>query len=357
MTKTKTRNSSIELLRILAALFVIMLHYSDGRAFTYVSEGSAHQYVLFAIESIGICAVDLFVLISGYFLSGTQKRSVLKGLELLVQVVVFGEAKYIISSLISHTALSLSTMIKLLIPNNYYVILYLAVYFVSPYINLVLKNLTKKQWNQFVVILLLLFSAWPTLVDFLEELRGSDWFGLSTVAAWGAQQGFNVVNFTLLYILGGYLRYHGLPEKCNRIRILLPAWLVTVGLIFVWALISQRMTRTEMHSAWVYHNPLVILSAVLLFCIFARMEMRSKVINALAAASFTSFIFHNKIMELYKIREAVESNIAVMLGHILFVAVSAYLMAWVAHVLYHWATDWVYKKLGKFSLLETKEVV
>ncbi len=47
MNEKKERESGIELLRILTMLGVVMLHYNDGRAFKYVTEGSHSQYILF----------------------------------------------------------------------------------------------------------------------------------------------------------------------------------------------------------------------------------------------------------------------------------------------------------------------
>lgn len=357
MGKSSTRHSGIECLRILAALFVVMLHYNDGRAFTYVAEGSGNQYLLFLIESIGVCAVDLFVLISGYFLCSTQKRSVLKPLELIVQVIVFREAEYVIKVLIGQSAISIKQMVVLLVPNNYFVILYAAVYFISPYINVLMRNFTKKQWHQLIAILVLTFSVWPTLVDLSEEVLGSEWFGLSTVSAWGSQQGFNVVNFLLMYVLGGYLRYCGIPEKYNKTRILLPVWIGSVVGIFVWSLITQKLTLMELRSAWVYHNPLVILSTVVLFAMFTNLKITSKVINNLSSAAFTCFLLHSKILGLFDIETAVQSNMGLLLMHILFVALCSYLLAWVVHKLYHFMTAWAFKLIARIKWCKAVEYI
>lgn len=66
-TKMKKRLSNIELLRILAMSGVVILHYNnvamDG-ALAYVEHNSINYYVLLFLESLTICAVDLFILIS-----------------------------------------------------------------------------------------------------------------------------------------------------------------------------------------------------------------------------------------------------------------------------------------------------
>ena len=87
----KQRQSNIELLRILAILVVILLHYnndSSGGGFRFVEPGSLNQGILFLIECCAVCAVDLFVLVSGYFLSKTEKRDPWKAVELVVQVIL-----------------------------------------------------------------------------------------------------------------------------------------------------------------------------------------------------------------------------------------------------------------------------
>lgn len=84
----KTRYSGIELLRILTICGVILLHYNDERAFKWVDQGTVNQYILFGVESMCICAVDLFMIISGYFLCQTQKRAAIKPLELLFEITL-----------------------------------------------------------------------------------------------------------------------------------------------------------------------------------------------------------------------------------------------------------------------------
>lgn len=89
------RSSNIELLRIFAILGVIVLHYNNadmGGGFRFVLPGSLNYYLLHFLENLFICAVNLFLLISGYFLCTSFKRSLLKPLQLLIQVILFLQA-------------------------------------------------------------------------------------------------------------------------------------------------------------------------------------------------------------------------------------------------------------------------
>lgn len=92
--KDNTRNSSIELLRIVSMIGVVILHYNGGGAFRYVTEGSVNEYYLYATESVFICAVNVFIMISAYFLCTTYERKFIKVVELIMQVVVFNYIFY-----------------------------------------------------------------------------------------------------------------------------------------------------------------------------------------------------------------------------------------------------------------------
>ena len=66
----KERQSNIELLRIFLMLGVIILHY-NGVGALYSAHGINYLIVI-GLESLCICAVDLFMLISGYFSARLQ---------------------------------------------------------------------------------------------------------------------------------------------------------------------------------------------------------------------------------------------------------------------------------------------
>ena len=69
------RQSNIELLRILAIMGVIVLHYGNpsmGGGRSDVKESSINSYVLYLVISLFACAVDLFMIISGYFMCNSK---------------------------------------------------------------------------------------------------------------------------------------------------------------------------------------------------------------------------------------------------------------------------------------------
>ena len=129
-------------------LGVIILYYSNvdvGDGFKHVAEGSLNYYILYTLGSATICAVGLFTLISGCFLSIPKRRALWKPIELLSQVMLFNLVIYLVRSIIAGYKLSAKAVMSSMIPANYFVVLYAVVYIISPYINLLLETLTRKQ--------------------------------------------------------------------------------------------------------------------------------------------------------------------------------------------------------------------
>ena len=84
------------------------------------------------------------------------------------------------------------------------------------------------------------------------------WWGLSTIGAWGNQQGFNIVNFILLYCIGAICKLNNIVDKWKSFKYLIPLLIGIVVMVFLWAYFEESITRFGMRSAWCYHNPLVI---------------------------------------------------------------------------------------------------
>lgn len=69
--KQKKRNSSIELLRIIAMLMIIVLHFVGP--YTNLDKSIKNYYLIQFVESISIIGVNIFVIISAYFLMEIKK--------------------------------------------------------------------------------------------------------------------------------------------------------------------------------------------------------------------------------------------------------------------------------------------
>lgn len=346
----KNRKSNIELLRIFAVLGVIILHYKNpemGGGMAYVTENSINYHLLLVLESMFVCAVDVFVLISGYFLCTSKRRSLWKPIKLITQVMLFGLASYLVRSIF--IGFSIKSMIGNMIPANYYVILYVTVYIISPYINVVFENVTKKQMRLFAVASFALFSVYPTLVDIFSEITGNEWMGLSTIGILGDQSGYTIVTFVLMYILGAYLRLGENTLKTWSTRLISGILLTCIVILTLWAKANLTFRGLD-GSAYYYCNPVVIFMAMLMFELFSRFEIKNdrmkKLINIMAEGVFSVFLLHSHFLKYINIEMFVRRSLLIMLMHIVVSSGMIYTICWCVHIVYHKITDPLFGKLA-----------
>ncbi|MBO5478802.1 MAG: hypothetical protein J6A04_03700 [Clostridia bacterium] len=323
----KERESNIELLRIISILGVIVLHYNNpqiGGGFKFVIPNSINYWILMTLESIFICAVNVFIIISGYFLIEKKSRNLWKVIELILQVVLIELAFYIFKDCIIERSFSIKGLINSLIPTNYFVILYSTLFIISPYINKIVSQINLKEYKKFLIILFIIFSIYPTIIDLASEIFDRDFFGLSTIGAYGSQFGYTIVNFILMYLIGGYIyKSKCFAERKKLIRYFVLNLIIIIG----WSCINTI-------TAWEYSNPFVIIEAILIFMIFRSMNLKSKIINKLAKGCFFTFLLHGKLLNFIKIELFAKKHFLIMSIHIVISTVLIYMICYVIFIIY-----------------------
>ena len=349
MTKIE-RQSNIELLRILAIMGVIVLHYNNpviGGGITYAEESSVNFYILYLLESLFACGVDLFLLLSGYFMCESTKRNIWKPIELVIQVMIFREVIYLVKVACHIVSFSIKSAVTTLIPANYFVILYCAVFMLSPFINILIDKLTVKSFGTLMLLSMVLFSVAPTIVDVLGEVRGDQFLGLSTIGMYGSQWGYTVVNFILMYLIGAYLRKsqsNFLEWKNWKLVLYL---IVDMLLLVLWARLNDKTGFFTERSSWEYCNPLIIFEAFIIYTLFSRIKLGvNKAINYLAEGVFTVFLLHQVFIPYLQIEKFVTGNPLIMIFHVFGCAIILYMGCWCVHKIYHWITDPIFIRLS-----------
>ena len=194
------------MLRLFAGMAVVMLHYNYGYAFPIIDDVSTpNRLLLYGMEALCVPAVNVFLLISGFFLFRTEKRSLGKIINLFVLVIFFRELFYLGPVALGRHPFEWSLFLSALIPNVYFIVLYSVVYLVSPYINIIIRRLSNKGILRLLLILFLVLSVEPWLVDILVKTTGKTWVGLSMIAFSGADGGQTLTHFIFMYVIGACL--------------------------------------------------------------------------------------------------------------------------------------------------------
>lgn len=301
----------MDLERVLLTVFVIILHLNNrdmGGALNLVNTGTAAEIMIRFFESASICAVDAFLMLSGYFAAVRHPKSdyasgsvspngnrsdsgipVRKSVLLLLTCSFYRVTGYICYIIfITPGDFNIRTFIGYMLPNNWYVCLFVTVLLLSPFINRLLSALNDRERSILTGLSLFLFSAVPMFVTMMGEIEGVDIRGLSTVTWQGDGMGFNAAVFVTCYIVGYSIR-------CSRDywdRFGVSFYLV---MYFLTSALTAAVSRfTE--SVWHYSDLLVIMEAAMLTLAFTRVSVRSdrigKVISALAGCSLGIFLWH-----------------------------------------------------------------
>lgn len=345
--KARERESNVELLRILAMLGVVALHYNNpsiGGGLAFAEGNAVNTCMLYGVEALFVCAVDLFVLISGYFMATSSRRGLGKPLELVVQTTVFAVLCYLAGCALGSAELTVKGVVWALLPTNYFVVLYVALYFASPYINRAMVGLSVRALRRMVIVLGVVFMAYPEAVDVLGEAVGRQFVGMSTVGMYGSQWGYTIVNFAMMYVVGAYLRLTGGSTRVSTSKLAI-ALCATVLALAAWGYADHRVGYEVEPSGWEYCNPLVALEAVLAFTLFKRLDLGSnRVINVLAKGSFTVFLLHGFLLGQVDVEPYAAGNPALLVLHLACTCVGIYLACWLAWLVYDKATAPIWRR-------------
>ncbi|MBR5089249.1 MAG: acyltransferase [Ruminiclostridium sp.] len=353
MADRANRQSNIELLRIIAACGVIILHYNNpkiGGGYAAVTDGSINQAIMTFFESLSICAVNLYVLISGYFMRGSMKRDFLKPVGLIAQLVVFELAFCLIKELPKGNSLDFRTVLGYFTPSYWFVFVYIALYLISPYINLVWTHLSDSGKKTLLLILAGLFSVYAIIPDIVQYYYQDDIYGASTIGLFGSQAGYTIVNFVLVYLIGCYLKDREDKGKKTGSGKLLLWLLLTVAAIMGLTYLEKTITGRDIFAttAYNYEHPLVIIESVLVFLLFRNINMAgNSVINKLAVASFPAYLIHMNLLEYCGIDRFVQENPALLTAHILGCTIVMYLISFVLYLIYDLVTKPLFAVIAK----------
>lgn len=278
-----TRESNFELLRLIAMFMVLMLHVNFASdKFHWPQAFHADPVAAWtraAFEYAAIPAVDIFVMISGWFRIRANRRGLLSYLLQILYFVIIGAA----------ISLLLTGNLTPFLPSNlwqalwapWFVPTYLLLYLISPILNAYLDSVTPRQ--AILTTLLLYLTGWLlSLTTTLDPFQG----------------GYNLLTFIILYLLAAALRpladSRALANNTAAKGRAMPLIVVIV------ATLLNLLAFRSLHQPWVwsYANPLIILQAAALLLMTAKTDTANwpdpirRAINATAGSAFAVYLLH-----------------------------------------------------------------
>lgn len=162
----KVRQSNFELMRILSMIFIIISHILVHGKVLDNTTGVLHLLFTLVMSFI-LVHVNSFVLLVGYF-NYDKDFSWKKFLKSFNQAWFYQIVIVLVIFFTGYDAISKIDLIKNLSPffNAYwYVVCYLCLYLLSPFLNRLISNMNQKEHKRLIVLLLFLFSFIPFVTN------------------------------------------------------------------------------------------------------------------------------------------------------------------------------------------------
>ncbi len=286
------------------------------------------------------------MLITGYFLCSTNIRTCRKPLELLIQVIVYQLLLYLILSSFGVLNFSYARLIRKFIPAQWFITLYVVLYAISPYINIIVNRLSNKDWKVFFIIWLSLFSIIPMILGIMDS-RNIPIGDINPNGMMKNTAGYSIINFITLYSIGAFIRVNNIAERVSRKYALLTA---IFCVLLLWGLRFIPINSSPWHIAGWYDNIIMILLASSLFVLFKNLHFKSKGVNNIAKASLTVFIIHNSLFRFVDTSATLRLPIVLTLLHIMAFVMFVFLVAFILNVIYTFISKRYMNFLDKYSI-------
>lgn len=280
------RKNNIELLRIISMYMILILHLLRFSGFLDVSTGNTvKSFIIWFLESLCFVAVNCYVIISGYFLVDA-KFKFKKLINIWLEVIFYSIIIYVILLFTDNISFETQNFLKSVFPvllgNYWFVTVYVALYLLSPFINILINNLNQKQYKGLVLIIILLFSLFPTFIPQYNTIN----YGGSYSISW----------FICLYIIAGYLRKYSIETKKSKKYLLTYVFCSVINVISLFICRQFNIILIEPSFLYNYYSITVLFAAINLFLCFKNLEINNlflnKLITFVAPTTFGIYLIH-----------------------------------------------------------------
>lgn len=325
-SKVKTRDTNIELLRIISILLIICFHYVYKSQFEY-QVLNIHTLSVKTFWLFGELGVNLFILITGYYLINS-KFSFKKFILLVFEVLFYNILLYLIANIINGTPLDPSLIFPIITSKYWFVTAYLLIYILSPFYNILIKSMKKKKYQKFLLIGLLLWSIIPTIFGFIYNTSENVMF-------------YNrFIWLSFMYFVGAYIREYKIKFLTNKktniltIGITFFTMILSIIVIYLFKDLFMKIGTTEIAYFWTPNNILMFILSISIFYFFINLKIKNnKIINTVASTTLGIYLLHDGHLTNYLWHHLFHTNTLIYSNYYIFYILSATITIFIIGVL------------------------
>lgn len=326
----KNRNVSLDLLRIIAMLFIVIGHIiSHGTVKIGLEFSSLNYFIVWGVLAFCIVAVNCYVLISGYFLSSQKEFKKNKIIELIRITFFYSVSTFVVLLFAKQTVFNIVLLPKIFLPvltfSYWFITIYILMYLFFPYYNFLINNLTQESFKILLRIGFIVLSVFPMLfILYVPKLSGI---------------GF-LLWFTYLYFVGSYIRKYYVPNY-KPVKYFFGYVFCCLLIVFskVFLTIITTKLNQNLGTAFLYENNsfLVFFASLFLFMFFINLKINNQnkkfsVVFLFSSATFPVYLITEQFAMrdfLWKKIFAISNNIPwfFLLIKIIIIGVIVYLIS------------------------------
>lgn len=277
----KQRDSNIELLRIVATLFILIVH-CNGWLLTFGEPpiewdfgGPMVSISRVLIQNITAIGVNLFILISGFYGIHPKISSIVN---LFTCLLFFYCGSFLLNCGLGYEEFTIKHFIKSLMAfshENWFINCYLFLILLSPIINVFVENMSKR--NMLIYICVFMICAF-----YFGCIINSKYFYFN--------EGYSVTMMIIVYIVGHYIKRY-LSDRIDMIKYKKIVFVYIISLLFmIGSFIVQQYIEVPIHT---YCSPFYIFSAVCMFLLFYRIpKFYNPIVNWFGKSCLAAYILH-----------------------------------------------------------------
>lgn len=331
----KERESNFELLRIICMLMIVFLHtLGHGGGLTNTNVNSFNFFISNLIESLSIVAVNVYVIITGYFSINKTKINIYKLLILYAQMYFYSILISSVFILIKPDLINLKQILNSVLPFStqlwWFMSIYLVLSLLTPYINRLLIVLKKRELDYLVVILFCIFILWPSGM-ILKPIDNSG--------------GYSLYHFIFMYIIGAYIN---LRWKEKNFKKVLSSTIYISGsilLAIVNVLISRVLGRN--FGLYSYNFILIFITSVALFLFFKEIKLKNKFINRVSVLTLGIYLIHDHPLVRNTIYDVLDYSRSFNTNNYILTTIIVVLVIFISCMLIELARQYIFNFIGK----------
>lgn len=280
----ENRNYGIDLLRIIAMIFIVILHCLGHGGGLKASSVALKDYkISLFLEVVAYSAVDIFGIISGYVMSSRKKVKYSNLIIFWLEVVFYGVAITTMFNIYDSSIIKSSDYVKALMPISYKYYWYITAYFgmmiISPFILNSTENISKNFARKALIVIILVFSIIETLFKVFQ-----------------LNNGYSTLWLIILFIIGILIRKSELNFKKSHILSGIIILTIFTWYYCIFGLESNGLININKFMFLSYVSPTILTTAILYLLFFENIKFNNhtnKVIKYFSTSSLSIYLLND----------------------------------------------------------------